>query len=65
VQGVRSSIIPLSLYKKRVNIYNGQNFLKISVKKAMLGKKFGEFAITKVVGSRIIRKKRLKKKSKK
>jgi ribosomal protein S19 len=65
VQGIRSSIIPLSLYKNRVNIYNGKNFIKISVKKAMLGKKFGEFSITKVVGSRIIRKKKIKKKSRK
>jgi ribosomal protein S19 len=33
-----------------VGVYNGKKIIFFSVKKAMSGKKFGEFAVTKVLG---------------
>jgi ribosomal protein S19 len=44
-------------------VHNGQTLISLSVKKAMLGHKFGEFSITKVMGSLIQRKKKKKKKN--
>jgi len=60
----RSLFISDNFYKKIVGIHNGQTVMYLSVKKAMLGHKFGEFAITKVIGSNIQRKKKKKKKKK-
>jgi ribosomal protein S19 len=58
----RSLYISDNFYKKIVNVHNGQTLISLSVKKAMLGHKFGEFSITKVMGSLIQRKKKKKKK---
>jgi len=61
----RSAIILSFFYKKRVSVYNGKKFIIFSIKKAMIGKKFGEFSITKLLGSHISKKKKNKKKNKK
>jgi ribosomal protein S19 len=44
-----------------VGVYNGKKIIFFSVKKAMSGKKFGEFAVTKVLGPQVINKKKKKK----
>ena len=41
----RSSIVP-ELIKKRVFIYNGRYFVRLSVAENMIGHRFGEFAKT-------------------
>jgi ribosomal protein S19 len=60
----RSIIISENLYKKKANVYNGKHFINFSVKNLMVGHKFGEFAITKVLGARVFRKKKKKKRKK-
>ncbi len=56
----RSIIISDFFYKQRVGVYNGKKIIFFSVKKAMSGKKFGEFAVTKVLGPQVINKKKKK-----
>jgi ribosomal protein S19 len=46
-----------------VGVYNGKKIIFFSVKKAMSGKKFGEFAVTKVLGPQVINKKKKKDKN--
>lgn len=58
----RSSIITKSLIGSKVKIYNGKKFLVIFLKQKMIGYKFGEFSITKIIGSKIAAKKREKQK---
>lgn len=57
---IRSSIISRILLNKRVRVYNGSKYISFIVSKDMIGKKFGEFSIGKVIGSDIIISKRLK-----
>jgi ribosomal protein S19 len=38
------------LIGKTISIYNGQTFVKIQIKKEMLGLKLGELSISKVLG---------------
>jgi len=47
-----------------VAIYNGKKFVSIIIRPLMLGLKFGEFALTKKLGSRIHKEGRLSKKKK-
>jgi len=56
----RSIIISDFFYKQRVGVYNGKKIIFFSVKKAMSGKKFGEFAVKKVLGPQFIKKKKKK-----
>jgi len=60
----RSSIITPFFLGKRIAIYNGNKFVSIIVRPLMVGSKFGEFAITKKLGSRIHKEGRLSKKKK-
>jgi len=47
----------------RLNVHNGQKFVEIRVEEPMVGHKYGEFAITRVMGVGIhVDKKRKKKK---
>lgn len=56
-------IIP-ELLGKRVAVYNGKIFSSFIVKDFMLGRKFGEFVLTKKLGDAIHAKIRAKKKKK-
>lgn len=60
---LRGARIPLKVLDKRVAVYNGRNFSSFIVRKFMLGRKFGEFALTKRLGEVIHEK--IKKKKKK
>src|SRR5277367_3732130 len=67
----RSHVIPLNLVGKRVKVYNGRSFVSVYLKLKMVGYKFGEFCVTKILGDRIalgkrekLRKKLNKQKSK-
>jgi ribosomal protein S19 len=61
----RSIIISENLYKKKANVYNGKQFINFSIKNLMIGHKFGEFSITKILGARVFRKKKKTKKNQK
>lgn len=67
----RNSTISNSYINKRLRIYNGRHFVSFIVKPGMVGQKFGEFSLTKVLGSAIrssmdlkIKRKKKSKKSK-
>jgi len=63
---LRSLVIPSTLIGKRIYIYNGKIYKFIRISSKMVGHKFGEFAITKVLGKAIRKageKKRKKKKN--
>jgi len=62
---IRSSRISPFFIDKRFRVYNGSKQISFVVSKDMIGKKFGEFSISKVMGSDIIISKRLKAKKKK
>lgn len=62
---LRGAFIPPDLLDKRVAVYNGKTFFSFIVKKFMLGRKFGEFVLTKKLGDSIHAKIREKKKKKK
>jgi len=62
---IRSSSISPYFIDKRFRVYNGSKQISFVVSKDMIGKKFGEFSISKVTGSDIIVSKRLKAKKKK
>jgi ribosomal protein S19 len=59
---LRNARIPSSCLSKRVSCYNGQKFLSFIVHRFMLGRKFGEFSLTKRLGAKIHEKKKKKKK---
>lgn len=61
---LRGARIPLSCLSKRVSCYNGQKFLSFIVRPFMIGRKFGEFCLTKRLGAKIHEKKKKKKKKK-
>lgn len=50
------------LIGKTISIYNGQTFVKLQIKKEMLGLKLGELSLTKLLG---FMQKKTKKKTKK
>jgi len=56
----RNARIPEYYLGKRVNIHNGKRFISILIKSFMLHKRFGEFILTKVLGSKIHAKIKLK-----
>jgi ribosomal protein S19 len=49
----KSSIITTEFLNKRVLVYNGNKFISLLVKESMLGHRFGEFILTKSLGSKI------------
>jgi len=49
----KSSIITMEFLNKRVLVYNGNKFVSLLVKESMLGHRFGEFILTKSLGSKI------------
>lgn len=59
---LRGAQIPFSALDKRVAVYNGKKFSSFIVRKFMLGRKFGEFALTKRLGEIIHEKIKAKKK---
>ena len=54
-----SIVIPSNLYK-RLNIYNGKNFTKITLNENMIGHKLGEFVLTRKYGKYKSKKKKKK-----
>lgn len=62
LRGVR---IPSSVLSKRVAVFNGKYFSSFIVKRMMIGRKFGEFSVTKKLGRTIHIKKEKKKKGRK
>jgi len=58
----RNSLIPRSFLNKRIAVHSGNKFSSFIVRPFMLGRKFGEFALTKRIGSVIHIKKIVKKK---
>lgn len=58
---LRGARIPQKSLGKRVAVYNGKSFKSFIVKPFMIGRKFGEFVLTKKLG-RVIHKKKKKKK---
>lgn len=62
LRGVR---IPSFVLNKRIGVFNGKNFSSFIVKRMMIGRKFGEFSLTKKLGRTIhIKKKKGKQKKK-
>jgi len=49
----RNSSIPTTVLGKRVAVFNGLTFMSFLVRDWMLGRKFGEFVLTKRLGSKI------------
>lgn len=49
----RNSLITDFFLKKKILIYSGRSWVKLTVQKAMVGFKLGEFSITKIMGSAI------------
>lgn len=61
---LRGAAIPSLALNKRVAVYNGITFTSFIVKKFMVGRKFGEFSLTKKIGPNIHISKKKKKKQK-
>lgn len=49
----RNSLITDFFLKKKILIYSGRSWVKLTVQKTMVGLKLGEFSITKIMGSAI------------
>lgn len=62
---VRNSTITAIFLDKTVRVYNGSKLKSFFIRPAMLGKKLGEFSITKVLGRDIYFSKQQKAKKKK
>lgn len=62
---VRNSLITGIFLDKTLRIYNGSKVKSFIIKPTMLGKRLGEFSITKVLGRDIALSKQLKAKAKK
>lgn len=62
---IRNSLISNVFVDKTLRIYNGSSVKSFLIRSGMLGKKLGEFSITKVLGRDIIYSKQLKAKKKK
>jgi len=60
----RSKIIPKTILRRNVIVYNGKKYVKFHLRKHLLGHKFGEFSITKLLGREIAARIREKQKSK-
>ena len=46
----RNSVISHAIIGRTIHIYNGQKYIAVIVKKEMVGHKIGEMSITKVLG---------------
>jgi ribosomal protein S19 len=46
-------VVPSSYVKKRVGIYTGKYYHSINIHRFMVGRRFGEFAVTKRLGPSI------------
>lgn len=57
----RESIITKMYLMKSVEVHVGNKFIEVEVSKRMIGDKFGDYAITKKLGSYIHKKKKKKK----
>jgi ribosomal protein S19 len=60
----RNVTITSSLLGKTIHVHKGNRVGKTFIKSNMLGHKFGEFFVTKVMGERIAYRKKLKQKQK-
>lgn len=49
---LRDSVISPFFFNKSFNIYNGSHFVSFVVTQDMIGRKFGEFSVTKALGFR-------------
>jgi len=58
----RSSVIPYFAIGLKTKVYNGHHFVNTILRQRMIGHKFGEFSVTKIMGSRIAARKREKQK---
>ncbi len=59
----RNSTIPNFFLNKRICVHAGKKYASFIVKKDMINHKFGEFALTKIIGKKIhINKRKTKKK---
>ena len=61
----RNITIPDTYIDRNMRVYNGKHFISFIVKSAMVGQKFGEFSLTKVLGSAIHSSMQLKSRRKK
>ena len=59
---VRNSIIPHAIIGRTIHIYNGQKYIPVMVKREMVGHKIGEMSITKVLGFKPKKGKKVQKK---
>lgn len=46
----RNSVISAANINKTFSIYNGKNWIKLLTNKDMINHKYGEFALTKIIG---------------
>jgi len=60
----RSAVIPKFYVKKRIGIYTGRMYHSLIIRRFMVGRRFGEFSVTKKLGTSI-HLKQIKKKFKK
>jgi len=58
----RNTVISSDMLRNKVKIYNGRHFISFFIKNKMIGHKFGEFSITKILGSSVLYDKMAKKK---
>ena len=59
---VRNSIIPHAIIGRTLHVYNGQKYIPVMVKREMVGHKIGEMSITKVLGFKPKKGKKVQKK---
>lgn len=50
---VRRTIITQYIFKKKFLVYSGRLWIRVNIKKPMIGLKLGEFSVTKIMGSAI------------
>jgi len=61
---VRNSVIAAAAVGKTLYIYNGNKYLPVVIKKEMVGHKIGEMSITKALGFKPKKSKKIQKKAK-
>ena len=50
---VRKTLITQYFFKKKFFVYSGRLWIRVNIKKPMIGLKLGEFSVTKIMGSAI------------
>lgn len=50
---VRKTLISQYFFKKKFLVYAGRLWVRVNIKKPMIGLKLGEFSVTKIMGSAI------------